>query len=202
MTGRAVAMGAVIALVILYALGSGALVSTGSEWYAALDKPWWQPPSWFVGVIWPYNFVVIGIVGSVIAWQGAPARVASFIVILGVTVSLAIGWAYLFFSAHELIWAAIALTAAAVLTVPLVVMAFAQAGTSSTSRSRKSRGPPWSPWGSSPGRSWSRASSRCRFERWGCSTHGGTRPRPRLAPILRRSRESSRSSRSNVDIAL
>ena len=126
MTGRAVAMGAVIALVIVYALGSGALVSTGSEWYAALDKPWWQPPPWFVGVIWPYNFVVIGIVGSVIAWQGAPARVVSFIVILGVTVSLAIGWAYLFFSPHELIWAAIALTAAAVLTVPLLGMAFAQ----------------------------------------------------------------------------
>lgn len=119
-------MGAVIALVIVYALGSGALVSTGSEWYAALDKPWWQPPPWVFGVIWPYNFVVIGIVGSVIAWQGAPARVVSFIVILGVTVSLAIGWAYLFYSPHELIWAAIALTAAAVLTVPLIVMAFAQ----------------------------------------------------------------------------
>ena len=116
MTWRAVAVAAVIITIVVYAVGSGALVSTGSTWYLALDKPAWQPPSWIFGLIWPYNFVAIGVVGSVIAWNAAPARVIAVLVLLAVTVAFALTWAYLFYGPHQLTGAAIALTATAVLT--------------------------------------------------------------------------------------
>ena len=119
-------MAAVILLVIAYAVGSGAFVSTGSGWYLALEKPPWQPPPWVFGLIWPYNFIVIGVVGSVIAWNAAPARVIIVLVLLAVTVALAIAWAYLFYGPHALVSAAWALTGAALLTIPITVIAFAE----------------------------------------------------------------------------
>lgn len=126
MTWRALAVAAVIITVLLYMVGSAIFVSTGTSWYAALDKPAWQPPPWFVGLIWPYNFVVIAVVGSIIAWNAPVPRMLTFLIVLPVTVVLAIMWAYLFFTPHQLLGAAITLTAAALLTVPLTVVAFAE----------------------------------------------------------------------------
>lgn len=123
---RVIALVAVIITVVVYAVGSGVWVSTGSAWYVALDKPAWQPPPWVFGLIWPYNFVALAVAGSVIALNAVPARVATVLVLLGITVALAIAWAYLFYVPHELTWAAIALTAAAALTVPITVIAFAE----------------------------------------------------------------------------
>lgn len=126
MAWRAVAVAAVIIIVVVYAVGSGIWVSTGGAWYLALEKPSWQPPPWVFGVIWPYNFVALAVVGSVIAWNAVPARVAAVLMLLALTVVLAIAWAYLFYVPHELTWAAIALTSAAMLTLPIIVIAFAE----------------------------------------------------------------------------
>ena len=126
MTWRVIAVAAVIVTIVVYAVGSGVWVSTGSAWYLALEKPGWQPPPWVFGVIWPYNFVALAVVGSVIAWSAVPARVIAVVVLLAATVALAIAWAYLFHGPHELTWAALALTSAAVLTLPITVIAFAE----------------------------------------------------------------------------
>lgn len=126
MTWRVIAVAAVIVTIVVYAVGSGVWVSTGSAWYLALEKPGWQPPPWVFGVIWPYNFVALAVVGSVIAWSAVPARVIAVVVLLAATVALAIAWAYLFYGPHELTWAALALTSAAVLTLPITVIAFAE----------------------------------------------------------------------------
>lgn len=126
MTWRLIAVATVIIIVVVYAVGSGIWVSSGSAWYLALEKPAWQPPSWVFGLIWPYNFVVVAVVGSVIAWNAVPARVVAVLVLLAVTVALAISWAYLFYVPHEITWAAISLTAVAALTLPITVIAFAE----------------------------------------------------------------------------
>jgi len=121
---RLIAIGAVIATVIAYAVLSGVWVGTDSSWYRSLEQPAWQPPSWVFGVIWPYNFVALAVVSSVIAWQAPPLRVGVLLTFLVVSIAAAIAWAYLFYVPHELASAAIALSAAAVLTVPIVVIAF------------------------------------------------------------------------------
>ena len=116
-----------VVLVIVYAVGSGRWVSTGSAWYLSLEQPWWQPPPWVFGLIWPYNFIMLIVAGIVVSRSAPSGRVITFLVLLATTVALAIGWAYLFYGPHELVWAAIALTAAAVLTLPVVGIAFGQA---------------------------------------------------------------------------
>jgi tryptophan-rich sensory protein len=116
-----------VILVVVYAIGSGRWVSTGSAWYLSLEQPWWQPPPWVFGLIWPYNFLMLIIVGIALSLQAPPGRVAALLVLLAATVTLAIAWAYLFYVPHELTWAALALTAAAVLTLPIVGIAFGQA---------------------------------------------------------------------------
>jgi len=121
------AAAAAVILVVVYAIGSGRWVSTGSAWYLSLEQPWWQPPPWVFGLIWPYNFLMLIVVGIALSLKAPPGRVTALLVLLAATVALAIAWAYLFYVPHELAWAALALTAAAVLTVPIVGIAFGQA---------------------------------------------------------------------------
>ena len=127
MTWRLAAAALVIVLVVIYAVGSGRWVSTGSSWYLSLEQPWWQPPPWVFGLIWPYNFLVIIIVGIAITQTALPPRIITTLVFLALTIALAIAWAYLFYEPHLLTAAALALTVAAALTLPIIVIAFGQA---------------------------------------------------------------------------
>jgi tryptophan-rich sensory protein len=125
-TWRIIAVGAVIVSVIAYAVLSGVWVSTEAAWYQSLTKPSWQPPPWVFGVIWPYNFIVLAAVGSLIAWRAPPSAVAVVLSFLVVSIALALTWAYLFYVPHTLGAAAVALTSAAVATIPIVIVAFQQ----------------------------------------------------------------------------
>lgn len=121
---RVIAVIVVIAGVIAYAVLSGAWVATDGGWYRSLTQPSWQPPSWVFGVIWPYNFIVLAIVGSVIAWREPGARVMVLLVFLLASIVAALAWAYTFYVPHNFLAAAISLSAAALLTVPVTVTAF------------------------------------------------------------------------------
>jgi len=123
-TWRLGAVALVIAAVIAYAVLSGVWVGTDSTWYRSLEQPSWQPPPWVFGVIWPYNFVALTVVASVVAWQSTGLRVGALLVFLIASIATALAWAYLFYVPHDLTTAAIALSAAAALTVPIVVIAF------------------------------------------------------------------------------
>lgn len=123
---RVVAAAAAILLVVGYAIGSGAWVGSGSQWYLSLQQPAWQPPGAVFGLAWTYNFIVLGVVGVAMAMQAAPGRVIAFLIVLGASIVLAIGWAYLFYVPHNLVAASIALSAAALLTIVPVVLAFAE----------------------------------------------------------------------------
>jgi len=109
-----------IALVVAYAVGSGVWVSTNPGWYASLDRPSWQPPDAVFGIIWPYNFIALAVVGVLVAQRGAPATVGWWLVVAAASVVGALSWAYLFYVPHRLEAAAVALAGAAVLTAVLV----------------------------------------------------------------------------------
>jgi translocator protein len=137
---RIAAVVVAVTLVVLYAFGSGRWVSTGSTWYQSLAQPAWQPPGAVFGLAWTYNFIALAVVGVAMSLGAPAARVVVFLTVLGVTIALAIGWAYLFYVPHALVGAAVALTACALLTVVPLVLAFAER--------------PWLGWALVPYQAW------------------------------------------------
>jgi benzodiazapine receptor len=119
MTFRTVAAAAGIALVLVYAIGSSLWVNTGDNWYRDLAKPSWQPPSFIFGLIWPYNFVVIGIASVLIAERASKVTTTIYLAFFALSVAAALIWAFQFYRPHNYLASAIALTAAALLTLPM-----------------------------------------------------------------------------------
>lgn len=121
---KASASGIGIVLVLIYAIGSGIWVSSANNWYQSLNSPSWQPPDWVFGVIWPYNFIVLGLAAFVVGQRLNKTQSNTWLAFLTLSVLSALTWAYLFYQPHNLKAAAIALVAAALLTIPLVLITF------------------------------------------------------------------------------
>ena len=124
MTFRTIAAALGIAILLIYIIGSGLWVNTGDSWYANLSKPSWQPPSFIFGVIWPYNFIVIGIASVLVAQRASKTVTTIYLSLFALSVIAALTWAFQFYRPHNFLASAIALTATAVLTIPLTYIIF------------------------------------------------------------------------------
>ena len=76
------------------------------------------------GLAWSYNFLVLAIVGVVLSLQAGMSTVAWFLGLFAASIVFALAWAWLFYGPHGLTAAAIALTACAAITIPMVVLAW------------------------------------------------------------------------------
>ena len=112
-----------VALVLIYVVGSGLWVNTGDGWYRGLNQPAWQPPDFIFGIIWPYNFIVLGFAAVIVSNRLSTALVATYLTVFAITVACALTWAFQFYRPHNLEAASTALSCVAVLTVVLVVIA-------------------------------------------------------------------------------
>lgn len=112
----------VIGVVILfvYVIGSGLWVNTGDNWYRSLNKPPWQPPDFIFGLIWPYNFVILGFASVAVANKLSTANAVIYLSIFALSVAAALTWAYQFYRPHNLYAASIALAVVAILTLPML----------------------------------------------------------------------------------
>jgi tryptophan-rich sensory protein len=113
-----------ITLVLIYIVGSGLWVNTGDNWYRSLNAPNWQPPGFIFGIIWPYNFVVLGVAAVNVSQRLSAALVISYLSIFALSVACALTWAYQFYQPHNLSAASVALTLVALLTFPVLLIAF------------------------------------------------------------------------------
>jgi len=113
-----------IATVFIYAIGSSLWVNTGDNWYRNLISPSWQPPDFIFGIIWPYNFIVLGIAAVIIARRSSTTSTILYLTLFAVSVACALIWAYQFYVPHNLQVAAIALVGTAIITIPMMVIAF------------------------------------------------------------------------------
>ena len=113
-----------VALVIVYAIGSGLWVNTGDNWYRSLNAPSWQPPDFVFGIIWPYNFLVLGFAAVNVSQKLSSVWVLTYMGIFAITVVAALVWAYQFYRPHNLSTASLALTIVAILTIPLLIITF------------------------------------------------------------------------------
>jgi tryptophan-rich sensory protein len=113
-----------VAIVFIYAIGSGIWVNSSPGWYASLNRPSWQPPSFIFGLIWPYNFVVLGIAAVRISNTLTRTQVIVWLTAFAISVAFALSWAYHFYVPHQLQIAAISLTLTALLTLPITYLTF------------------------------------------------------------------------------
>ncbi len=114
----------IIAVVIVYAVLSTYWTSRNREWYAALPRPSWRPPDIVFAVIWPLNFLALGIAGWVMGYGQSRISAITYGVTLTGSVVFSLGWAYLFYVPHHLGMAAVSLTVASLLTWSLFYIAF------------------------------------------------------------------------------
>ncbi len=113
-----------ISLVFIYAIGSGVWVSTSPGWYSTLVRPPWQPPDYVFGIIWPYNFVMLGTAAFNVAQTLNRNQTITWLIFFAASVAAALTWAYQFYVPHNLSVAAIALVIAALLTIPVLYLTF------------------------------------------------------------------------------
>lgn len=111
-----------IVVVIAYAVLSVVWTSRDPGWYASLPRPRWQPPDIVFGIIWPLNFLALGIASWVMGFTQQATTGRTFGALLCVSVAFSLGWAYLFYVPHRLGAAALSLTVASVLTWGLVAV--------------------------------------------------------------------------------
>jgi len=114
-----------IAFVLLYAGGAN-YWNKQDGWYQSLNQPSWQPPGFVFGLIWPYNFIVIGIALWVISSKASPALVAAAVGLFAVSVIVALRWSYLFYEVHDFRGSTISLFTTAILTIPFLAITFSQ----------------------------------------------------------------------------
>ena len=113
-----------IILVLIYAFGSGIWVSSSPGWYASLNRPPWQPPAFIFGLIWPYNFIMLGVAAFNVAQSLNRIQTISWLTLFALSITAALIWAYQFYVPHNLTLAAIALGVAALLTIPVLYLTF------------------------------------------------------------------------------
>ena len=113
-----------IILVLIYACGSGVWVSSSPGWYASLNRPPWQPPAFIFGLIWPYNFIMLGVAAINVAQSLNRIQTISWLTLFALSITAALIWAYQFYVPHNLTFAAIALGVAALLTIPVLYLTF------------------------------------------------------------------------------
>ncbi len=109
-----------VVIVFVYVIGSGLWVNTGDNWYRSLNQPSWQPPDVIFGLIWPYNFVVLGIAAVTVSNQLSTTKAIVYLSIFALSVVFALTWAYQFYRPHNLFAASIALALVAILTLPML----------------------------------------------------------------------------------
>ncbi len=99
----------VLLIFILVLQVAGYLIGTSfpaDEWYQALNRPFFNPPGWVFGVVWPFLYLMIAIAGwrVLIAAGETPGW--------GLWVAqMFMNWAWspLFFGVHNVFWAMVLL---------------------------------------------------------------------------------------------
>ncbi len=109
-----------VGIVFVYVIGSSLWVNTRDNWYRSLNQPSLQPPDFIFGIIWPYNFVILGFAAVYVVNRLSTTNALVYLSIFALSVACALTWAYQFYKPHNLYAASIALCLVALLTLPML----------------------------------------------------------------------------------
>jgi benzodiazapine receptor len=87
-------------------IGSLATFSQITTWYAALEKPAFNPPNGIFGPVWTILFGLMGISLYLVWSSGANKKqISQVLIMFGIQLALNVLWSFVFFGWHQPGWA-------------------------------------------------------------------------------------------------
>ncbi|MEN3943104.1 TspO/MBR family protein [Prosthecobacter sp. SYSU 5D2] len=106
-------------LVITFCAPALGAFTLPGEWYAGLNKPSWNPPSWVFGPAWTLLYTLMAVAAWLVWKQGGWTRQRRPLTLYFIQLALNAAWTPVFFGAHQMgaalaviiaLWLAILLT--------------------------------------------------------------------------------------------
>ena len=90
--------------IVLLGSASGWLSNSGygNAWFNALQKPFFMPPGWLFGVVWPVLYILMGVALAMILAAPPSPRRRNALILFFVQLALNFAWSPIFFAAHDI----------------------------------------------------------------------------------------------------
>ena len=90
--------------IVLLGSASGWLSNSGygNAWFAALQKPFFMPPGWVFGVVWPILYLLMGVALAMILAELPSPRRRKALILFFIQLALNFAWSPVFFAAHDI----------------------------------------------------------------------------------------------------
>ena len=90
--------------IVLLGSASGWLSGSGSgnAWFEALQKPFFMPPGWAFGLVWPVLYLLMGIALGMVLAEPESRRRRNALILFFVQLALNLAWSPIFFAAHDI----------------------------------------------------------------------------------------------------
>lgn len=91
-------------VIVLLGTASGWLSNSGygNAWFAGLQKPFFMPPGWLFGVVWPVLYILLGVALAMILAQPPSERRRNALILFFAQLALNLAWSPIFFAAHDI----------------------------------------------------------------------------------------------------
>ena len=74
----------------------------GNDWFAGLQKPFFMPPGWAFGLVWPILYALMGVALAMILNEPSSTRRRNALILFFVQLALNFAWSPVFFGAHDI----------------------------------------------------------------------------------------------------
>jgi tryptophan-rich sensory protein len=91
-----------------------------NDWYAPIQKPWFQPPGWVFGVVWTILYALLGLALAIVLQRPYSRERRDGLWLFGGQLTLNLAWSPVFFKMHMI-------DVGLVVILTMVVMALAAA---------------------------------------------------------------------------
>ena len=90
--------------IIIAGSASGWLSNSGfgNPWFDHLAKPFFMPPGWAFGVVWPILYALLGIALALILAEPPSDRRRNALILFFIQLALNFAWSPIFFAAHDI----------------------------------------------------------------------------------------------------
>ncbi|GAA4720972.1 tryptophan-rich sensory protein [Sphingomonas lutea] len=93
-----------VPLIVLLGSASGWLSNSGygNDWFDGLRKPFFMPPGWAFGLVWPILYALMGVALAMVLSEPPSQRRRTGLVLFFVQLAMNFAWSPIFFAAHDI----------------------------------------------------------------------------------------------------